>query len=476
MVFNSFQFLWLFPLIFVAYYLLQYLFRNRSQLSSRITNYLLIAVSYGVFMQWNPSHAFVLLGVTAVTFLFALLIEKKEAYGKRKYIVLAGTAITILPLLVFKYYNFINETVTGCLTSIGFAGEATGLNWAIPLGISFFTFQSLGYLLDVYHKRTKAEHNWWDYMLFVAFFPQIIAGPINKASLLLPQIKSNRTFDYSNAVIGLKCLLWGMFLKVSIADNLGITVDKIYDDYINQSGFSCLIASLCYTFQIYTDFSGYSLMALGVGKLLGFELTTNFRRPYLSISVTDFWRRWHISLSTWLKDYIYIPLGGSRCSKPRCYFNIFVTFLVSGIWHGANWTFILWGVLHGIFQIVEKMFGWQRYDGRSTLVRVTRIVITFSLVNFAWIFFRMPTLQDSFALIGQIFTPSNLPIIRPNIVVLSLILLLFIKETVEEFFPNIRIGFNSKKKYVRWVCYLAVIGLIIVFRVVDQSNFIYANF
>lgn len=201
----------------------------------------------------------------------------------------------------------------------------------------------------------KAERNFLHYALYVSFFPSIVSGPINKASLILPQIKALRPyFDYSKAVAGLKCMLWGMFMKVVVADRVALYVDTVLPRYENYSGLSCFAASLLYSVQIYADFAGYSLMAIGVGRVLGFELAENFRRPYLSYSVTDFWRRWHISLSTWLKDYVYIPLGGSRCSRLRNYWNIIVTFLVSGIWHGANWTFIVWGLWHGVFQVVEK--------------------------------------------------------------------------------------------------------------------------
>ena len=270
--------------------------------------------------------------MTAITYSFALWIEKHKDLGrKRKLLIVCGTLLAVLPLLIFKYYNFVSESISGLLN----LNEISGLNWAIPLGISFFTFQAVGYLFDVYYQRIPAERNWWDYMLFVSFFPQILSGPISKASSLLPQIKANRQFDYSKAVQGLKWMLWGMFLKVVMADRLGLYVDQVFENYMFNSGSSCLLASIFYSFQIYGDFAGYSLMAMGVGRLMGFDLVNNFNRPYLAVSITDFWRRWHISLSIWLRDYVYIPLGGSRCSKIRNYWNIFITFLVSGIWLGV---------------------------------------------------------------------------------------------------------------------------------------------
>lgn len=355
-----------------------------------------------------------------------------------------------------------------------------GLNWAIPVGISFFTFQALGYLWDVYYGRIKAEHNWWDYMLFVSFFPQIASGPISKAADLLPQIKAQRTFDYDKAVQGLKWLLWGMFLKVVLADRLGLYVDSVYNNYTYQSGLSCLTASILYSFQIYGDFAGYSLMAIGTGRLLGFDLINNFNRPYLSVSVTEFWRRWHISLSIWLKDYIYIPLGGSRCSKLRNYWNILITFLVSGIWHGANWTFIAWGMLHGIFQIIEKALNLQKSTAKGG-IKIFRIFITFCLVNFAWIFFRMPSFKDGIQVIIKIFKDfhiNQLFIPEKDICLYILIGLVCVitKDYFEEFYPKIKLPFNHSSIIIRYLSYTITIIAILAIGVLDSSTFIYFQF
>ena len=348
MIFNSFQFIWLFPIIFCLYHFVNSSFKK---CYSKIGNILLLIISYLLYTNWIPAYSIFLLGITAITYISAIFIETYSS--KRKIIIYTGVILTLLPLLIFKYYNFLNNSIVDLLNYCGLKFEFKGLNLIVPIGISFYTFQALGYLWDVYYGKIKAEKNWWDYMLFVSFFPQIASGPISKASDLLPQIKAEREFNYSQAVEGLKFLLWGMFLKVVLADRLGLYVDSVYSNYQYHNGLTCLMASVMYSFQIYGDFAGYSCMAVGVGKLLGFDLINNFKRPYLAVSVTDFWRRWHISLSTWLKDYIYIPLGGSRCSKLRNYWNIFVTFLVSGIWHGANWTFIVWGILHGLLQIIE---------------------------------------------------------------------------------------------------------------------------
>lgn len=305
MIFNSFQFLWLFPIIFTLYYgvniISSYLSEGKKNKDfSRLSNYLLLIISYLLYIQWNPAYSLILLGITLCTYVSAIIIEKKQAYGKKKYIIYTGVLLSLLPLVVFKYYNFIIENFESVFSSIGVKIGLPGLNWAVPVGLSFFTFQAVGYLWDVYYKKIKAEHNIIDYMLFVAFFPQILSGPISKAESLLPQIKQKRTFDYDKAVQGLKWLLWGFFLKTVLADRLGIYVDTVYGNYQYYTGLTCLITSILYSFQIYGDFAGYSLMAIGVGRILGFDLINNFNRPYFSVSITEFWRRWHISLSTWL--------------------------------------------------------------------------------------------------------------------------------------------------------------------------------
>lgn len=472
MIYNSFNFILLFPLLFCFYYLIP-----AKRLKWR--NGYLLLVSYLLYANWKPAYALILLGVTLVTYLFARWIDDEKRSLK---IVVGGALLTLLPLLIFKYYNFINDSIFDLLSKVGLRFRLPGLNWAIPMGISFFTFQSLGYMLDVYHQRIRAERDFLSYALFVSFFPSIVAGPINKANLVIPQLKALRPyFDYGKAVTGLKMLLWGMFMKVVVADRVALYVDTVFSSYMNYTGVTCFVASLLYTIQIYADFAGYSLMALGVGKTLGFELTENFRRPYFSISITDFWHRWHISLSTWLKDYVYIPLGGSRCSKIRNYWNIFVTFLVSGVWHGANWTFIVWGCIHGVLQIIEKIFGLQQLKSTSCPVRIGRILITFLLVNFAWIFFRMPTLDDSFRILGRILTIDGgfsiyMAGMRDSFFMVFGLFLLFFKDTVDEFFPAKKTIMENKHTALRWFGYLFIITIIMLTGVFDAGQFIYANF
>lgn len=472
MVFNSFNFLVFFPLLFLLYYIIPVHYHN-------VRNWYLLVVSYCLYMQWQPAYALLLLAITLITFFSALLIEK--SINNTKWILVIGVLVSLSPLLFFKYFDFVNESVWEVLSLAGFKYHLVGLNWVIPIGISFFTFQALGYLWDVYYKRINAEKDFFVYALFLSFFPSIVSGPINKASLVIPQIKNLRPyFDYNKAVLGGKYLMWGMFLKVVVADRVALYVDMVLSNYMNYTGITCFLASFFYTIQIYADFAGYSLMALGVGKLLGFELTENFRRPYFSYSVTDFWRRWHISLSTWLKDYVYIPMGGSRCSKIRNYWNIFVTFLVSGIWHGANWTFIVWGCIHGICQIVEKMLGQQNCN-YGKIGKAFKICITFLLVNFAWIFFRMPTLRDACGVIGRIFDfsqPMMIEIKSMHVFAFMIMgtTIMFIKDMLDEFFPAHFECLNSKHTIIRWASYILLISIIMLTGVFDAGQFIYANF
>ena len=445
---------------------------------NKARNLFLLVLSYFLYIQWKPIYALILLGVTITTYYTARIIENNN-YPKR--ILVIGVLITLLPLVFFKYYNFINQTISDTLAILGLQFHLDGLNWAIPIGISFYTFQALSYLWDVYYKKQKAENDFLIYALFISFFPSILSGPINKASLIIPQLKNLRPyFDYTKAVGGLKMLLWGMFMKVVVADRVALYVDTVLPNYMNYTGTTCFVASLLYTIQIYADFAGYSLMAIGVGKVLGFELTENFRRPYFAISVTDFWHRWHISLSTWLKDYVYIPMGGSRCSKLRNYWNIFVTFLVSGIWHGANWSFIVWGCMHGICQIIEKLLGQQKCN-YGWFGKAVKIVITFLIVNFAWIFFRMPTLSDALGVISRIFDPTLPKSVFMNSFTTSAFILfgltmLFIKDLFDEFLPSHLQLFDNKKKPVRWCCYLLIMTSILLTGVFSSDQFIYANF
>ena len=445
-------------------------------------NVTLLLISYGLYISWKPVYALILLWVTVVTFFTARLQNSDKESNKEiqnKILLVVGVVLTLLPLVAFKYLDFLNSILMDVLSYIHVSLTIPGLNWALPLGLSFFTLQAIGYLVDVYYHRIEVEKNWWDYMLFISFFPQIASGPISKAKYLLPQIKSQREFNYNQAVQGLKWLLWGMFMKVVMADRVGIYADTIFNNYEHLSGLSCFIGSLLYTLQIYGDFAGYSFMAVGVGELLGFELVNNFRRPYLSQSITEFWHRWHISLSTWLKDYVYIPLGGSHCSKTRNYWNILLTFLISGLWHGANWTFIVWGGLHGVFQIIEKMLKLQKPTS-SGITKTMRIIVTFLLVNFAWVFFRMPTLNDAIEMISRMIINHDITIaeITPamSLFIMMSISIVVLKDFMDEFCDRKHTMFHHQNVIVRWSVYIVMVGMILTCGVFDASQFIYVNF
>ena len=473
MLFNSFNFWIIFPFIFLFFWIIP----SRQQLTKKI---FLITISYLLYINWDAAYSLILLGITLITFYGAKIISNTPTIHKRHILIALFTTLAFLPLLIFKYYNFIITSVTQILTDIGFRFELPGLNWAIPIGISFFSFQAIGYLLDVYHNRIKAEHNIIDYTLFVSFFPQITSGPISKAEDLIPQLKNLKPFEYAKATSGLKFLLWGMFLKVVVADRLGIFVNAVYENYQFYSGIDCFIASVFYSIQIYGDFAGYSLMALGIAKCLGIDLINNFERPYLATSITSFWKRWHISLTQWLTRQIYIPLGGSRTSKIKTYRNILITFIVSGIWHGANWTFIIWGAFHGIIQIIEKALSIQKETHKNKLIAIIRIIITFLLVNFAWIIFRIPSIDETWDIITKIFTSFSGDILAntnnsDKLLMLTGILILLIKEITEEFFNGeklwSRINFGG-----RFIIYTILFIMIISIGVLDSGQFIYVSF
>lgn len=477
MLFNSFSFWIIFPLIFCLYWVIP-------TRCTAMRKWLLIAVSYLLYMNWKPAFALVLAGVTVVTYAGALAIDADRA-GRRRALCAAFTVLALLPLLLFKYYNFVNENGRRLLELAHLSFALPGLNWAVPVGISFFTFQALGYMLDVYHGREKAERDFSDYMLFCSFFPQTASGPISKASELLPQIKNPAPFSYRDGVAGLKWVLWGIVLKCVVADRLGLYVDTVYANYQHFSGLNCLWASVLYTVQIYGDFAGYSLMAIGIARMLGFGLVNNFRRPYLAESVTEFWRRWHISLTRWLTAHVYIPLGGSRCGRGRQYGNIMATFLVSGLWHGANWTFVVWGAIHGTLQIGEKAAGLDpkgRHHGKRWLraLKPLRIVVTFMLVSFAWIFFRMPSLGDAWNVIVRIFTdhtPQPFMFKASNsdkmFTFIALLLLAAVELRAEYLRENTRL---LDTPAARWAFYVCVFCMVLAMGVLDSGSFIYVNF
>lgn len=349
MLFNSLHFLFFFPIVCIIYFLIPTL---------KWRNLFLLCASYYFYMNWEPVYALLLLSSTFITYLAAIGIDKYKERRKRRMFLTGSLILNLGVLFLFKYYNFAAENIAILFDKLGLSIHIPEFQLLLPVGISFYIFQALGYSIDVYRGKTNVEKNFFTYALFVSFFPQLVAGPIERSTNLLQQFKHKLPFSYEKVMTGLRIMLWGYFLKLVLADRCGIYVDAIFNNVEHHNGGSYLIASFLFPFQIYGDFAGYSLTAIGAAKVMGFNLMENFRRPYFATTVTDFWHRWHISLSTWFKDYVYIPLGGNRVSKWRCYFNIMTTFIVSGIWHGANWTFIVWGTIHGLLQCIERYLGW----------------------------------------------------------------------------------------------------------------------
>ena len=465
----SFRFWAILPLVFILYWLIP-------SKHVRVRNLYLLGLGLFFYMLWKPVFALILLYIIVATFFLSICSNR---LNDRRLYQWGGVVLTLLPLLFFKYFNFIGESIASVLSFVGIFFPFTGLNWAVPIGISFYSFQAVGYFLDVCNNRIHPEKNFLDYALFISFFPQVVSGPISKGQELLPQIKQEHLFDYEQVYSGLRQLTWGLFLKLVIADRLGMCVNNIIYGYSIYSGFTLFCGTVFYSLQIYCDFAGYSFMAIGAAKLFGFDLINNFRQPYFSVSVTDFWRRWHISLSRWLKDYVYIPLGGSRCSKVRNYWNILVTFFVSGLWHGANWTFVIWGLLHGVVQVLEKFLGLQKSNSKG-LLRVIRIAVTFIVVNFIWVFFRMPSLE----MVGKYFThmfttPGFFDIDAVGLtamLVLTISLSILILRDVNAETEGKLMGRIIKNRWCSIAILAVLIALVLSVGVLDSSTFIYANF
>jgi alginate O-acetyltransferase complex protein AlgI len=401
MLFNSLSFLVFFPITTLLYFLLPHKYR-----------WILLLIASGIFyMAFIPAYILFLLALILIDYFLAIQIEK--ANGKnRKIFLLVSIFSTCLTLFVFKYFNFFAVNFNLLANFLHWNYSMDLLKLILPIGLSFHTFQSLSYVFEVYKKNQKTERNLGIYALYVLFYPQLVAGPIERPYNLLPQFHEEHFFDYRRVVNGLKLMAWGMFKKVVIADRLAVFVNHVFDNVGDYRGISFIIAIFFFAYQIYCDFSGYSDIAIGSAQVMGFNLMKNFNQPYFSKSVTEFWRKWHISLSSWFRDYIYIPLGGSRVSVPRHYFNLFITFLLSGLWHGAGWTFVIWGSLNGLYIILEKMtINWREkiiniihLDKASLIYKFSQVFFTFSLISFSWIFFRAKNAQDSFYIIGHLFS------------------------------------------------------------------------
>lgn len=397
MIFNSIEFLCFFPIVMLIYFCIPQKFKT----------YWLLAASYYFYMCWNVKYILLLLTSTFITYTAALLLE----HMRYKKLIVAGSFITNLSILAaFKYYNFFSEAIMTLFDNLGVAVSIPRFDVLLPVGISFYIFQALGYTMDVYRGDVKAERNFVNYALFVSFFPQLVAGPIERTKNLLPQIKKPHYFDEKRVAYGLQLMVWGLFKKIVIADKAAILVDTVYGNYHVYGGWELVIATVLFAVQIYCDFSSYSDIAIGAAQVMGITLMKNFRQPYFSQSVSEFWRRWHISLSTWFRDYLYIPLGGGRCKPLRHYMNLMIVFLVSGLWHGANWTYVIWGGINGIYQVIENFFKQKfgcRLSSETFGGKVFRMFGTFILINFSWIFFRADNLGAALGIIKRMFSVNN---------------------------------------------------------------------
>lgn len=403
MLFNSLEFLIFLPIVFLLYWILPQKFRWA----------LLLVASYFFYMYWNWKLVFLILFTTVVSYSAGIFLEKFQDSKKIKISVLVISAVVCLGvLLFFKYFNFFYGIVWDIIRLCSDKEPAGYFSLILPVGISFYTFQTLSYVIDVYKSKIKAERHFGYYALFVCFFPQLVAGPIERPQDLIPQLKSDKSIkevDYSGAF---RIMLIGFFKKIAVADMIGIVVNATFNDISSANGLMVLISSVLFSFQILCDFSGYSDIAVGCSKLFGINLTENFKSPYSSKSIKEFWNRWHISLSQWLRDYIYFPLGGSRVKKWRWCLNILIVFFISGLWHGASYNFVIWGVMHGLFQIIGSLTLNLRNDfwtkckvnPQGKIVACLRVGVTFILVTFAWIFFRCGTVSESFTAIAKLFS------------------------------------------------------------------------
>lgn len=462
MLFNSISFLLFFPIVCILYWVLPNKYRNA----------LLLLASYYFYMSWEPLYAVLIIFTSISTWICAIMIDKTE--DKKKHYITLCIFINLFILFVFKYYNFAIESVISIIPRLNIPHS----NLLLPVGISFYTFQCIGYIVDVYRKNIIPEKNLLTYALFVSFFPQLVAGPIERAKNLLPQFHAKQTLKEDDFIDGLKMMIWGYFMKLCIAGNVAPYVNAVYNNVTNHNGTSLLFASFLFSFQIFCDFGGYSLIAIGTAKCLGFNIMHNFNHPYLSLSVKDFWRRWHISLSSWFADYVYIPLGGSRCSIIKHYRNLFLTMLISGLWHGANWTFVCWGGLHGLYLICNSAY--LKLKVRKTQTpKYIRIITTYIFIVLAWIFFRANNMFDAYTILRKIATERGTLYMGegvPSIVLpLLMIGILLIKEIKDEYHINFSLLHHSNP-WISITSSAIIIAIILLCAEFNSGQFIYFQF
>lgn len=500
MLFNSVDFLIFFPIVVLVYFLLP---RRGKQLW-------LLAASYYFYMSWNPVYVLLMLFTTVVSWACGLMLSacgrrSGKKSGREKKMALAGCiALNLGILFFFKYYTFAAESVEKTFMLFGVSVRAPAFDVLLPVGISFYTFQALGYVIDVRRGEIPAERNFLRYALFLSFFPQLVAGPIERSKNLMRQMYEPHAFDPERVKDGLLLMGWGFFQKLVVADRIAVFVNDVYGNFAEYSGVYILLATILFAFQIYCDFGGYSDIAVGAARVMGFTLTKNFKSPYYAVTVSEFWRSWHISLTTWFRDYIYIPLGGSRCGRWKKYRNLLLTFVVSGLWHGAGWNYIVWGALNGFYQVAGDLTRSLRVRLKERLrvrtdcgsYHLLQSFITFVLVDFSWLFFRsgglLAALQMLRHMIAQpgfftLFTPDTLlgvntgPLSEKDFyVMLAGLLVLMLSDYLKKRRVDVKGALARQNVWFRWLVYYGLIFTVLIFGVYgsgyDASAFIYFQF
>lgn len=474
MLFNSLQFGFFFIAVVFLYFAIPHKYRWL----------LLLIASYYFYMCWNATYILLIIASTVIDYFCGMRMDGEPDRKKRKKYLLLSLFTNLGLLFTFKYFNFFTSSISNLFQAFNISVSMPVLNVLLPVGISFYTFQTLSYTIDIYRGKIKHEPHFGIFALYVAFFPQLVAGPIERAAHLLPQFSRKNVFDDERIVSGLRLMLWGLFKKIVVADRLALYVDAVYGNADYHTGISLLVATYFFAFQIYCDFSGYSDIAIGAARVLGYDLMKNFDRPYFSQTIPEFWRRWHISLSTWFKDYVYIPLGGNRVALPRMYLNLTIVFLVSGLWHGANWTFILWGAMHGIYIVTSRLtIGFRNSLAEKAgigtgLIKASRIFFTFHLVLFSWIYFRAESLAQANSIVARIFSFNLgrlfIPAMDQMVYSVFAVMLLLIGDL---FIERFSIGmFLNQPRTVRWAIYVSLVVIILLTGVFNGSQFIYFQF
>jgi D-alanyl-lipoteichoic acid acyltransferase DltB (MBOAT superfamily) len=478
MLFNSIHFAIFLPIVFILYWFV-------SKGHVRIQNGILLVSSYFFYANWDWRFLFLLIFSTLLDYFTGIKMSDAKHQATKKFWFWLSIFVNLGFLVVFKYFNFFTESLSRAFDKLGLHLNPWTLKVILPVGISFYTFHGLSYVIDIYKGRIKAEKNFIDYAVFVSFFPLLVAGPIERATHLLPQIQKKRIFDFTKAADGLRQILWGLCKKVIIADQCAVWANQIFNDSMSYSGSTLVLGAVFFTFQIYADFSGYSDIALGTARLFGIELLRNFAFPYFSRDIAEFWRRWHISLSSWFRDYLYIPLGGSKGGTLTKIRNTFIIFLISGFWHGANWTFIIWGLLNAFYILPSIVFNTNRHhldivaNGKiiPTFKEVLAMGITFSLTVLAWIFFRAESVSHAIHYLSKIFSKSlfTFPSVWPVELFVFLLLFVVIEWLGREDQYALEKRLTHLPRVLRWTIYYVLVFAIFYFAGSDQQ-FIYFQF